>query len=71
MDYVVLEAAYEVGNKVGGIHTVLTSKSARMMERIKEFYEIGPYYEKKAQVEFEEKTIPEKFHETFVEMEKE
>ncbi|MFH1895099.1 MAG: hypothetical protein ABIJ74_00750 [archaeon] len=70
MDYVVLEASYEVGNKFGGIHTVLTSKSARMMERLSEFYEIGPYYEKKAQAEFEEKPIPEKFHKIFVEMEK-
>ena len=71
MDYVVLEASYEVANKVGGIHTVLTSKAARMIERIPEFYEIGPYYEKKAQVEFEAKEIPTKFHKTFVEMEKE
>ncbi len=71
MDYVVLEASYEVANKVGGIHTVLTSKSARMQEKIPEFYEIGPYYKKKAQVEFEEKEIPNKFHKTFVEMEKE
>lgn len=71
MDYIVLEASYEIGNKVGGIHTVLTSKSARMMEKIPEFYEIGPYYENKAKTEFEEKIIPEKFHKTFVEMEKE
>ncbi len=71
MDYVVLEASYEVGNKYGGIHTVLTSKAARMIERIPEFYEIGPYYEKKAKTEFEEKKIPEKFHQSFVELEKE
>jgi len=71
MDYVVLEASYEVGNKYGGIHTVLTSKSARMMERITEFYEIGPYYEKKAKTEFEEKNVPENLHKIFVEMEKE
>ncbi len=71
MDYVVLEASYEIGNKVGGIHTVLTSKSARMMEKLSEFYEIGPYYERKAQTEFEEKEIPKKFHKVFVEMEKE
>jgi glycogen(starch) synthase len=71
MDYCVLEVSYEVGNKYGGIHTVLTSKSAKMTEKLKEFYEIGPYYEKKAQAEFEEKSTPKKFKESFKEMEKE
>ncbi|MBU1120702.1 glycogen/starch synthase, partial [Candidatus Micrarchaeota archaeon] len=57
--------------KVGGIHTVISSKAGKMKENFKEYYAIGPYYENKAQTEFEEKEVPEKFRKCFEELEKE
>ena len=54
MSLTVLEVSFEVANKVGGIHTVLNSKVGKMIEKTNDFYEIGPYFKEKADVEFEE-----------------
>lgn len=48
------EVAWEVCNQVGGIHQVIRSKAANIVERWKESYcLVGPYIESKAAVEFE------------------
>ncbi|MCD6229244.1 MAG: glycogen/starch synthase [Candidatus Diapherotrites archaeon] len=60
MSLTVLEVSFEVANKVGGIHTVLKSKVSKMIEKTDDFYEVGPYFKDKANVEFEElETSPE------------
>jgi glycogen synthase len=59
-----LEASWEVCNKVGGIWTVITSKA----HQIKKFYKdryicIGPYFPKQVIGNFEEKPVPENYKE--------
>ena len=61
----VIEVSYEVANKVGGIYTVLASKAEHMVRNIKDYYAIGPYYEKKAAVEFEESRPPQRMKKCF------
>jgi glycogen(starch) synthase len=65
LDATVIEVGYEVANKVGGIYTVLASKAEHMKRTVREYYAIGPYYEKNATVEFEEKAPPEKMGKAF------
>ena len=51
------EVSYEVGNKVGGIYAVLKTKARHMVGAYGEnYYAIGFYNQKKAAIEFEEKT---------------
>lgn len=56
-DYL-FEASWEVCNKVGGIYTVVKSKAKLLKENYKNYFLIGPYFEKKAQVDFTEKNAP-------------
>ena len=56
------EVAWEVCNQLGGIHTVLKSKAAAMVNRWgDEYILIGPYHEENAQVEFEAHEPPADF----------
>jgi len=64
-DITVLEISYEVCNKVGGIYTVITSKMGRMMESIKNYIAVGPYYEKPASLQFEKEKPPKSFQKAF------
>jgi glycogen(starch) synthase len=64
-DITVLEVSYEVCNKYGGIYTVITSKISRMMENIRNYIAVGPYYEKQASLEFEQQKPPLKFQKAF------
>ncbi|MGV8150267.1 MAG: glycosyltransferase [Candidatus Woesearchaeota archaeon] len=66
-DYV-FEASWEVCNKFGGIHTVIKSKSSQMMETYKNYFLIGPYFEKNAKVEFISMDPPEEFRDAFAEL---
>ncbi|MBL0928313.1 MAG: glycosyltransferase [Phycisphaerales bacterium] len=53
------EAATEVCNQVGGIYQVLRSKAPAMVKRWRERYcLLGPYVEKTASLEFEERPAP-------------
>jgi glycogen(starch) synthase len=61
----VAEISYEVANKVGGIYTVLASKASNMTSKFKDYWTIGPYYEKKAAIEFEEVDPPYKLKKAF------
>ncbi|MBN2330399.1 MAG: glycogen/starch synthase [Candidatus Aenigmarchaeota archaeon] len=57
-DITLFEVSYEVSNKVGGIYTVLVSKASYALERIKDYYTVGPYYEDKAKAEFRPENVP-------------
>lgn len=66
------EVSYEVGNKIGGIHTVLTSKAKYIKKFFGEKYiAIGFYNRKNAVMEVIEKTPPSKIKKIFDELEKE
>ncbi len=56
-DYLI-EASWEVCNKIGGIHTVVKSKARRLQEFYKNYLLVGPYVPKQAEVEFEPKAPP-------------
>lgn len=61
-DVYLCEASWEVCNQVGGIYTVVRSKSPYLVEHWGDRYcLIGPYYPDKAYAEFEEQPIAEPF----------
>ncbi len=62
---ILFESSWEVCNKVGGIYTVVKSKAALMKKHYKEYVMIGPYFEKKAKVELDQKQAPEEFEQIF------
>ncbi len=54
-----VEVSFEVGNKAGGIHTVLKTK-ARLMQRLfRDYMLVGFYDERRSPPEFEEGTPPD------------
>lgn len=56
------EASWEVCNKVGGIFTVLSSKSKQIQKHYKDKYcLIGPYFENSSRITFREEEVPEKY----------
>lgn len=57
----VFETSWEVCNKVGGIYSVLSSKSSYMQDTYEEYYAIGPYQEDEAQDHFDETQPPSKY----------
>ena len=66
------EVSFESGNKVGGIHTVLVSKSEEMKKYYnKNYYTIGFFNPKNYFKEFEEKEIPKEIENVFKKLEKE
>ncbi len=56
---VFFEVSWEVCNKVGGIHTVVSSKVDEMLHHYHEYFVIGPYFPDKAKGEFLELAHPE------------
>lgn len=61
-DVLLCESAWEVCNQVGGIYTVVRSKSPYMVERWGDRYcLLGPYYPANSYAEFEECDISEPF----------
>lgn len=65
------EVSWEVCNKVGGIYTVLESKTHRMLDYYGEnYYLIGPYLEENAKGLFQEQPPPPDLEGVFLEMEK-
>ncbi|MBU1201123.1 MAG: hypothetical protein KKA51_01365 [Nanoarchaeota archaeon] len=68
-DYL-FEVSWEVCNKVGGIYTVVRGKAPMMKEFYKDYFLIGPYFEKQARLELSEKDPPKELAKAFVEMEK-
>ena len=69
---VLLEVSWEVCNKVGGIYTVVKSKSAKMFEVYgSNFFMIGPYFASKAIGQFEEELPQDECKAAFEELKKE
>lgn len=60
------EISWEVCNKVGGINTVIKTKIPQMLKHYHEnHFLLGPYFQKKAVTEFQEKVAPEFLHGIF------
>ncbi|NOQ55926.1 MAG: glycosyltransferase [Nanohaloarchaea archaeon] len=52
-DNIFVEVSFEVGNKVGGIYTVISSKATEMIDAYGDnYYTVGFYEQEKAQYEF-------------------
>jgi len=64
------EISWEVCNKVGGIYSVISSKAASISKYCEDYYCIGPYFKDKADEEFQQAEIPEKFKAAIIELEK-
>ncbi|MBI2663833.1 glycogen/starch synthase [Candidatus Woesearchaeota archaeon] len=59
------EISWEVCNKVGGIYTVIKSKSADVRDRYEKYFAIGPYFPDKHRSEFIEEPVPHEFNAAF------
>jgi len=71
-DRLILEASWEVCNKVGGIFTVVSSKAALMKEKYGDkYFLIGPYFADKLRGVFEESVTPPFLKPTFAVLENE
>ena len=70
---ILLEVSWEICNKVGGINTVIKSKTPRVLEQYgdKRYIVIGPYFVNKVAGEFEELPHPKIFHKVCNDLEKE
>lgn len=67
-----IESAFEVANLIGGVYTVISSKSNEMRKYYgKEYYVMGPYIEKYAKIELDEKEPPDDLAVVFKELEPE
>ncbi len=60
----VYEISWEVCNKVGGIYSVIASKTQLLEGNYDEYVLIGPYLKEKAEQDFIEEEPPEKYVET-------
>jgi len=70
-DYLI-EIAYEVANRIGGAYAVLSTKCEEMVKYYGDnYYLIGPYIKKSADVEFEEEDPPPDLKNLFQKLEKE
>ncbi len=66
------EVSWEAANKVGGIHTVITSKAREMVVQYgANYFLIGPYFKDKLLGQFEALEAPPYFKEAFLAIEKE
>jgi len=67
-----IEISNEVANGLGGVYTVLETKSSEMKRYYGEnYYAIGPYYKRSADVEFEESIPPPEIKKIFEELKRE
>jgi phosphorylase/glycogen(starch) synthase len=66
-DYL-FELSWEVCNKVGGIHTVITSKLEQVQKNFEHYYCVGPYFENSLNV-FKKIDTPNQFKQSVVELE--
>ena len=70
MEKILIEASWEVANKVGGIYTVIKSKAPYIQKYFpEEYYLIGPYLPNVSYLEFSPLSIPEIFREPIKEAE--
>ncbi len=57
-DRFVFECSWEVCHKIGGIYTVVKSKAALLSDKYKNYFLIGPYFKRNADIDLEEKEPP-------------
>jgi len=69
VDYL-FESSWEVCNKVGGIYTVVKSKAYVMRKFYNNYFLIGPYFQRKAMVELDEKEVPDYLQKAFDDLKK-
>jgi glycogen synthase len=70
-DYL-FESSWEVCNKVGGIYTVVSSKAALLNDIYqKNYFLIGPYFEKKRNFEYQEEKVPDFLKSAFLKLKNE
>ncbi|MBN1792578.1 hypothetical protein JW826_02745 [Candidatus Woesearchaeota archaeon] len=62
------EASWEVCNKCGGINTVIKTKAPHVKNYYKDYFLIGPYFEKNAEVELQQVEPPDFLKGIFHEM---
>ena len=65
------EISWEVCNKVGGIYTVIKSKTADVKAIFGKYFAVGPYFPEKHASEFVEEKAPEEFLKAFESVKKE
>ena len=65
-----IEVSWEICNKVGGIHTVISSKAKKTKETYPDYLCIGPYFKGQAKQEFQELNTPKKYEEAFRNLER-
>ena len=66
-----LEISWEVCNKIGGIYTVIKSKTASVKASFDKYLVVGPYFPDKHASEFVEEPSPEEFAAVFDTLKKE
>lgn len=67
----VFEVSWETVNKVGGIHTVITTKAREMVNQYgANYYLVGPYFKEKTVGQFKEFQPPEYFVKVLYDLEK-
>lgn len=59
------EISWEVCNKVGGIYTVIKSKTSSVKSEFARYFVVGPYFPAKHASEFIEEHVPEEFAKGF------
>ena len=59
------EISWEVCNKVGGIYTVIISKTAEIKNIFQKYVAVGPYFPEKHASEFVEESVPKEFAKAF------
>lgn len=69
MTTVLFESSFEVGNMVGGIHTVLATKAEHILKYVEQYFLIGPYFHDQAKKEFKELPIPQNIQPIIAELE--
>lgn len=67
----VIEASWEVVNKVGGINTVVRTKAALLTQEYKQYLLVGPLFPGRKSVEFSEQPPPEHIRTVFEELRQE
>ncbi len=66
-DYL-FEASWEVCNKVGGIYTVIKSKTNLTRQHYRNYFVVGPYFAEKASIDFQPGAMPDFLNQPFEEL---
>jgi glycogen(starch) synthase len=62
------EVSWEVCNKVGGIHTVISSKAPHIAARVPNYFLVGPYLPNRPPKDFVVELVPDEMKDVFAEL---